>query len=77
MLPFDVDCLLCWHVTPVTCHRHCCQPLTCAPGLAGSDEVENAQVAAAVDTVGDLQKELLKYAFEEDKDKQVSTSVHV
>ena len=39
--------------------------------MAGSDEVENAQVAGAVDAVGDLQKDLLKFVFEEDTEKQV------
>ena len=40
--------------------------------MAGSDEVENAQVAAAADAVGDLQKDLLKFAFEKDKETQVT-----
>lgn len=39
--------------------------------MAGSDEVENAQVAAAVDAVVGLQTELLKLVFEQDKEKQV------
>ena len=39
--------------------------------MAGADEVENAQVAGAVDAVGDLQKDLLKFVFEEDTEKQV------
>ena len=45
--------------------------LTHAPGMAGSDEVENAQVAAAVDAVGGLQMELMKCVYEQDKEKQV------
>ena len=50
--------------------------LTHAPGMAGSDEVENAQVAAAVDAVMGLQMELMKCVFEGDQEKRVRACVH-
>ena len=40
-------------------------------GLAGSDDVENAQIAAAVDAVGDVVKEIAKVVFEKDEERKV------
>lgn len=41
------------------------------PGLAGSDDVENAQIAAVVDAIGDVLREVFKFVFEKDEEKKV------
>ena len=40
-------------------------------GLAGSNDVENAQIASAVDAVGDVVKEVAKIMFEKDEERKV------
>lgn len=40
-------------------------------GLAGSDDVENAQIAAVLVAVGDVATEVLKMVYEEDEGKKV------
>ena len=42
-------------------------------GLAGSDDVENAQIAAAVDSVDGILTEVVKFFFEKDEEKKVAT----
>lgn len=41
------------------------------PGLAGSDDVENAQIAAVLVAVEDVGTEVLKMVREKDEDKKV------
>ena len=41
------------------------------PGLAGSDDVENAQIAAVVDAVDGITTEVIKVVFEKDEEKKV------
>ena len=40
-------------------------------GLAGSTNVENAQIASAVDAVGDVAREVGKFVFEKDEERKV------
>ena len=39
--------------------------------MAGSDDVENAQIAAAVDSVDGILTEVVKFFFEKDEEKKV------
>lgn len=41
------------------------------PGLAGSDDVENAQIAAVLVAVEDISTEVVKLFFEKDESKKV------